>query len=290
MAGRSKLRANRTKSLPKNDQDFRPEIVRLELDAKALSGMIAGRDTIIPALPNMRDNLVVQRLSTARIGSLPADRFSHLFCKQGSSPNDDHCIDLRLALIRVYFAAANVRLYAKATQGQFKSAQTALTSLRNAIDRLNETSPPRLRGLQAAFGSPLDDQKGVDELNDFGSRCSQVRMDIVPVMMVLFHAIENEKTKAKPAKAGERKKRLRTLVEALANWWRALTGKSLAPYVHAKRLDDRPAFVVGRRGQFVELAQAVFSGTDEFKELEVISAVTNIHESQLPKTKQKIAK
>ncbi len=81
-----------------------------------------------------------------------------------------------------------------------------------------------------------------------------------------------------------------TLVEALANWWRSSTVKSLAPYVHAKRLDHRPAFVVGRRGPFVEFAQAVFSGTDEFKKSEVISTVTNVHESQLPKRKKQAAK
>ena len=106
-------------------------------------------------------------------------------------------------------------------------------------------------------------------------------MDIVPVMRVLSRAIENERTKSKPGKAGERKKRLRTLVEALANWWRPLSGKSLAPYVHAKRRDHGRAVVVGRRGQFVELAQAVFAEIDEFKKSEVISAVTNVHESQL---------
>jgi hypothetical protein len=180
-----------------------------------------------------------------------------------------------------------VRLNARASQGQLKSAQAGLTSLTNAINQLDQVRPPRQRGLHAVFGSPVDDPKGLDELNDFGSKCLQVGMDIVPVMMVLSRAIENEKTKYKPGTAGERKKRLRTLVEALANWWSSLTGKSLAPYVHAKRLDHRPAFVVDRRGPFVELAQAIFSGIDEFKKSEVISAVTNVHESQLPKRKNK---
>ncbi|MFZ1092238.1 MAG: hypothetical protein WAN75_23955 [Xanthobacteraceae bacterium] len=290
MARRSKRSSNRAKRLAKIDQESRPKIVQLKLDAKALSRMIAGRGTILPTLPNMQDNLVIQILATASIGSLPLDHFGHLLCKEKEPIGEDHILGLRLALIRVYFAAANVRLYARATQGQLESAQAALTSLTNATEQLDQVSPPRQRGLQAVFGSPMDDTKGLDELNEFGSRCLQVRMDIVPVMMGLSRAIENEKTKSKPGKAGERKKRLRTLVEALANWWRSSTVKSLAPYVHAKRLDHRPAFVVGRRGPFVEFAQAVFSGTDEFKKSEVISAVTNVHESQLPKRKKQAAK
>src|SRR6202045_1130713 len=229
---------------------------------------LAGRGTI---LPNMQDNLVIQKLATASIGSLPLDHFGYLLCKEKEPLGEDYILDLRLALIRVYFAAAHVRLYARATQVQLESAQAALTSLTNATEQLDQVSPPRQRGLQAVFGSPMDDPKGFDELNEFGSRCLQVRMDIVPVMRVLSRAIENEKTKSRPGKAGERKKRLRTLVEALANWWRPLSGKSLAPYVHAKRLDHRRAFVVGRRGQFVELAQAVFAEIDEFKKSEVIS-------------------
>jgi hypothetical protein len=287
MARRSKRSSNRAKRLAKIDQDSRPKLVRLKLDAKALSRMVAGRGTILPTLPNFQDNLVIQKLSTASIGRLPLDHFGYLLCKDKKPLGEDHILDLRVALIQVYFAAANARLYARATQGQLEAAQAALTSLTNATDQLDQIRPPRQRGLQAVFGSPVNDPKGLDELNEFGSRCLQVRMDIVPVMMALSRAIENEKTKSRPGKAGERKKRLRTLVEALANWWRSLTEKSLAPYVHAKRLDHRPAFVVDRRGPFVELAQAIFSGIDEFKKSEVISAVTNVHESQLPKRKNK---
>jgi hypothetical protein len=290
MARRSKRRSNRTKRLLKNDQHSGPKIVRLELDEKVLSGLIAGRGEILPSLSNMRDYFVVQKLSSAKIGDLPVDRFGRLFCKDGSSPGESHIIALRLALIRVYFAATNVRRYARATRSQVKSAQAALSSLTNATKQLDQVRPPRQRGLQGALGSPMDDPKGVDELNDFGSRCSQLSMDIVPIMMALSRAIETEKTKPKSTTAGERKKRLRTLVEALATWWKSVTGKSLAPYVHAKRLDHRPALVIARRGQFIELALALFSEVDEFTGSEVISAVTNVHESQLPKMKQQTAK
>ena len=80
MARRSKRSSNRAKRLI--DQDSRPKIVPLKLDAKALSRMVAGRGTILPNLPNMQDNLVIQKLATASIGSLPLDHFGHLLCKE----------------------------------------------------------------------------------------------------------------------------------------------------------------------------------------------------------------
>jgi hypothetical protein len=164
MARRSKRSSNRAKRLAKIDQESRPKIVQLKLDAKALSRMIAGRGTILPTLPNMQDNLVIQILATASIGSLPLDHFGHLLCKEKEPIGEDHILGLRLGLIRVYFAAANVRLYARATQGQLEPTQAALTSLTNATEQLDQVSPPRQRGLQAVFGSPLDDPKDLTNL------------------------------------------------------------------------------------------------------------------------------
>lgn len=287
MASGSKRRSGPSGRGRRYPQNEATKLVRLELNAKALLDMIAGRQTILPSLPNMQDNLVVQTLSTAKIGDLPVDQFGRWLCKDGTSPRERDVIALRLALIRVYLAAANARRYTRATRAQLKSAQAALSSLLSAIEQIDQVRPPRQRGLQALFGSPIDDPKGLDELTDFGSRCSKIKTDIVPIMMDLSGTIEAETAKPKANTAGERKKRLRTLVEALANWWRSATGKSLAPYVHAKRLDHRPAFVVGRSGEFIELAQAVFSNIDEFKKSEVISAVTNVHESQLPERNNK---
>jgi hypothetical protein len=107
MARRSKRSSNRAKRLAKIDQDSRPKLVRLKLDAKALSRMVAGRGTILPTLPNFQDNLVIQKLSTASIGSLPLDHFGYLLCKDKKPLGEDHILDLRVALIQVYFAAAN---------------------------------------------------------------------------------------------------------------------------------------------------------------------------------------
>jgi hypothetical protein len=285
--GKLLRQSKRSERKPNNERDSAPKLVRLELNAKALSEMIAGRRTIVPSLPNAQDNVVVAKLSTAKIGDLPVDQFCCLLRNDGKSDDEKHIINLRLALIRVYFKAADARRHAKATRDQIKSARMALASLTDAISKLDSVRPAGQRGLQAVFGSPLDDTKGLEEFNEFGSRCWQVQMKVAPIAQALSRLIEAEVAKPKPAKSGDRNRRLRTLVEALAVWWRSVTGKSLAPYVHAKRLDHRPAIVVGRRGQFVELAQAVFSGIDEFAESEVISAVTNVHESQLPERKYK---
>jgi len=89
----------------------------------------------------------------------------------------------------------------------------------------------------------------------------------------------------KSAKRGERKKRLGTLVDLLANWWIAETGRSIAPYVKAKRLDHRSAFVVGRSGPFLSLALAMFGEIDQFKESEIIWAVTKASKSNGAKRK-----
>jgi hypothetical protein len=267
-------RSHRLKTKSKNKRDPRAKILRLKLDPE----MIAGRSDILPSLPNMQDNLVVHELSTAKIGALPVDRFGSLLCADGRSPGESHTKELRLALIQVYFAAADARRSAKASKDQLNKAKAALATLTRAIDQLDQTRPRKQRGFQGAFGSPMDDFKGLDESNDFGARCSKIQMDIVSVMMDLSGAIETEK-KFKLTTAGERKKRLRTLVEALAHWWKSVTGKSLVPYVQAKKRDDAPALVVGRYGPFIELAQALFSRTDGFKDSEVISTVTNVDES-----------
>src|SRR5690349_19579434 len=149
---------------PRNQLNSAPQLVRLELDAKVLADTIAGRRAILPSLPNMQDNVAVQTLSTSKIGDLPVDQFGRLFCRGGTSPRESHVIALRLVLIGVYFAAANMRLYARATGGQLKAAQAALTALTNATEKLDQIRPPRQRALEAAFGSPMDDLKGRDEL------------------------------------------------------------------------------------------------------------------------------
>jgi hypothetical protein len=85
----------------------------------------------------------------------------------------------------------------------------------------------------------------------------------------------------KPINAGERRKRLRTLLETLASWWLSGGGRSLAPYVKANRRDGDRAIVHGRSGKFLSLAIALFCSVDAFKRSEVEAAVTNVHEARL---------
>ncbi len=143
----------------------------------------------------------------------------------------------------------------------------------------------RQRGLQAAFGSPPDDPKGTDESNEFHLTCWQIRLDAIPIMLRMWQAIERETAKPTSTTAGERKKRLRILVESLMDWWMSSTGKLPAPYVYAKRLDGHRAIVIDRRDDFITLARALFCEIDQFSESEVISAVTNVHEDHLAKRK-----
>jgi hypothetical protein len=241
-----------------------------------------GPGTVSLPLPlvslNQQDNIVVHMLAHAELGSLPVDQFADLRAKEASNAKN-RIVVLRQALIDVYQEAANRRRFAKASYPQIRAAQITSRSLTAAIERLDRIKPPRQQGLQAVFAGPADDHKGVDELNDFAANCQQVKLNLAKVALELDRAIELEE--AKPSKAGDQKKRLRTLVEALANWWKFNVGKPLAPYVYAKRGEGVPAFVVGRKGHFIELAKALFCSVDEFKESEVISAVTNVHESRL---------
>jgi hypothetical protein len=125
----------------------------------------------------------------------------------------------------------------------------------------------------------LDDAKGERETNRFGATCETIRLNIVRSRQALQFAIDAETDKF--GKSGERAKRLRTLVDALAAWWSLGGGRSIAPYVKANRRDDGPAVVHGRTGPFVNLAVALLCGVDVFKISEVEAAITNVHEVRL---------
>src|SRR5262245_26182475 len=125
-----------------------------------------------------------------------------------------------------------------------------------ADTKLDQVSPVGQRGLHLAVaGSPMDDISGERELNEFASTCRKIRIEVAPHALALREAIRTEK--ARQTKSGERQKRLRTLVEALGDWWQSVGG-SLAPTVDASRRDDAPAkipaVVHGRYGDFLELA------------------------------------
>ena len=211
MPARPKRRAARARRVRNRQSASSP--TQVKLSPRTVSKMIAGRRVIFPTLPNEHDNAVIRRLSTAGLGDLPTDQFGRLLRKEGHSNDRQSILALRLALIRVCFDAADARQHARAAEKDVASARVALGSLTAAISRLGEVRPKRQRGLAGLFGSPLDDTKGSDELNEFGSRCWQIQLDLVPIAQALNLLIGAETAKSKTGKAGERKKRLRILVE-----------------------------------------------------------------------------
>jgi hypothetical protein len=234
-----------------------------------------GKSGAIPLItPNVNDSWVIQELSETAAGALAVD--SLVLNPQQSVP------ELRLALINVYLKAAKQRQLSKATKSQLKNAKSALSQWTHVLQTLERVTTDGRSGLRMLLeGPPLDDNKGERELNEFASVCWLIRMDATPPFMALQSAINTEENKQ--TNAGERPKRLRTLVEALADWWQSIGGL-LAPTVDANRRDDGPAIVHGRHGPFLTLAVALFCTVDVFKESEVESAVTNMHEKRLAPT------
>jgi hypothetical protein len=230
---------------------------------------------------NRRDAVVIERLGRAPPGSLTIDKFAHVLCKETTPVGDDEILSLRDRLIRVYLNAATARLEAKAAKAQLSSSRKAAAVFTKGLNYLGNVRPPMLRefrpALEAAFGLLVDDPKGEHESNSFGAACQQIELAIVPRVMKLERLIQAEEAK----EPGNRKKRLRVLVDFLADWWISETGRSVAPHVVANRRDDDTAVVHDRCGEFISLAVALFSKIDRFKESEIISAVTNMHKDHL---------
>jgi hypothetical protein len=231
-----------------------------------------------PFLPNSHDHLVIQQLRTTPVGELAVDRF--LLDTPQAVPA------LREALASVYFNAAKVRESSKATKSQLKNVKSALSGLTQAAENLAKVSRDGRDGLRMILeGPPLDDKKGEREPNELASACWKIRMDLAKAGLALQSAIKTEEKKK--TKAGERRKRLRSLVEALADLWQS-AGGSLASTVVANRRDcGQPAVVHGRRGRFLTLAVSLFCNVDVFEGSEVEAAVTNVHESRLTPAKSR---
>jgi hypothetical protein len=166
-----------------------------------------------------------------------------------------------------------------ATRSQLRNAKSARLHLGQALKDLENVSSDGRDGLHRLLeGSRLNDKKGENEQNSFAAACWGIRLDIARSAHALRLAINAEAKK--PIRQGERQKRLRTLVDGLAEWWIAGGGKSIAPYVRANRRDDGPAVVHGRSGMFLTLAVLLFCGVDAFKPSEVEAAVTNVQEGR----------
>jgi hypothetical protein len=223
-------------------------------------------------LPNARDQIAIVKLCSTQVGCLKVDLLVR---------NDPKLMALlRDALAAVYVKAAEARKQRRATKSQLCNATSALNCLKRAVQRLEAVSSDGRSGLRMLLeGAPLDDEKGERELNEFAGSCWTIRLDIVPNVAALESSIAAETKKL--SAAGERQKRLGSLIEALASWWLVGGGKSLAPYVRANRRDGDRAVVHGRSGRFMSLAIALLCDVDVFKNSEVEAAVTNVHEARL---------
>lgn len=221
---------------------------------------------------NEHDNQVIHRLATAPLGSLEVDRLAG----DAQRPSEAEMIELRLALMKVYVNAAERRLITKVPKDKIKAVERTIVLLFRAATLLEKVKPEGHKGLRGVLGLLIDDPNGADEPSEFSSKCWHVKLAVAKAAIELGKVTKIEKEKS--GTKGERKKRLRILVEELAIWWLRTKRKTIAPYVQAKRLDKHRAFVLGRRGRFLDLAISTFSKLDQFKGSEVTSAVSNVYE------------
>jgi hypothetical protein len=261
------------KRSPKHSQIRKSKAKTPERSDKAATASPAGKARLDYAIMrNAHDQIAIDMLRSSPVGGLAVDQLLR---------NDPQMVLVfREALVDVYFRAAKSREFSKATKRQVSNAKSALTRLTQAIGHLERVSTDGRDGLRMLLeGSPLDDEKGEKEVNQMASACWSIRMDVARSVLALQSAITAESKK--PTTVGERRKRLRTLVDALAYWWLSGGGKSLAPNVKANRRDGDRAVVHGRSGRFLSLAIALFCSVDAFKRSEVEAAVTNVHEARL---------
>jgi hypothetical protein len=227
---------------------------------------------------NSCDEGVVHRLSSSALGDLTTDAFAaRIF--QGD------IVGLRIALIKIYIAAGKQRYTARATKSQIAEARKGLSLACEAACHLHRARPAAWQGLGPVLGLEPDDQKGTAELNVLVETCRQAEHDISRIASRLDTAIRAEL--AKSTQRGERKKRLRSLVEALGDWWQSM-GKSLTITVDASRRgpwrgQKQTAVVHGRRGEFLDFAEALLCEVDVFKRSEVVSTVVNVYKAGIAK-------
>jgi hypothetical protein len=212
---------------------------------------------------NERDLDVVEKLLTAGPDSQMIDALA---------PGSPEPLSVNIAL--VYLNAALARHGDIATKNQIRWAEQALSSLKRAHDRLLRIVPPGSNTLAAALGDIAKDLKGLDEPNEFSGVCSEIlARGLAGAIFTLQAALDHEA--AKPRRVGERRKRLRSLVEALAAWWNTSRGEKPAITPELQRTSKRRV-LVGLQGEFLDLARAVFCRLDNFNDSEVTATVQDV--------------
>jgi hypothetical protein len=174
----------------------------------------------------------------------------------------------------VYIKAARTRQGDVATKNQIILAKRALSALARAFDCLSKIVPRGSLSLQAALGLVDKDFKGVDEPNELAAVCNEILgIGLAEATYKLQAALDRER--AKPRRSGERKKRLRSLVEALVDWWSEHRGGVPTIIQKSKRVSKR-RIVLGYEGPFLDLARAFFCKLDKFTDSEVVATVINV--------------
>jgi hypothetical protein len=256
--------------------------IRASTSADRVMADIDRHSETAPFLPNWQDMAIVARLRSASPGTLPIDRYA-----DGLSLSIPA---LRLALIQIYQDAAKARYHRRATRQQRTAIRRARAALTEAVSLLERAGSDGRDALTRTLEGPRqDDMKGEHERSAFADLCDSIKLELTAPLLKLELLVERDDRK--PAARGRPRVRLRTLVDALADWWQSM-GHSIAPTVDvdrrqrakgkprgAARRRRRPT-VFGRHGQFLKFATALLCQLDHFEFTEVEAAVTNVHEAR----------
>jgi hypothetical protein len=232
---------------------------------------------------NPADRRVVQKLLTSESGTLDVDKVADptlsKLRKKGS-------LELRVHLTRVYLRAANKRKGLGASKYQIEKVESALDLLERVFKSLN--SLPHTTLMDALDISVENDSKrtavkGQNERYGLTEAADEVNGLVAKSIIKLRHALAQEQdSAAKSEISGRRPERLRTLVEELHAWWLREVSPKLEFRIDASRsrrrvgLGQRKKQVKKVGAPFLDLAVALFSRLDKFKESEVQAAVNNV--------------
>jgi hypothetical protein len=195
-------------------------------------------------------------------------------------------LELRVHLTRVYLRAANKRKGLGASKYQIEKVESALGLLERAFESLN--SLPHTTLMDALDISVENDSKrtavkGQNERYGLTEAADEVNGLVAKSIIKLRHALAQEQdSAAKSEISGRRPERLRTLVEELHAWWLREVSPKLEFRIDASRsrrrvgLGQRKKQVKKVGAPFLDLAVALFSRLDKFKESEVQAAVNNV--------------
>ena len=230
---------------------------------------------------NEADKVVVEKLLTSDPNTLDVDKVQGPLLSKFRNENP---LTLRIHLTRIYLRAADKRKGQGASKYQVRTAATALESLERAFKLLNSlphTTLMEALGISVEYDSKRTAVKGQNELYGLTAAADKVNGLVAQSITKLRHALAQEEFfAAKSEKLGRRPERLRTLVEELHAWWLREVSSNYGFRIDARSrkvgIGQRKKRIKNVEGPFLDLAVALFSRLDKFKELEVEAAVNNV--------------